>query len=298
MKALCMQWPHPMFAFAVSILVVLSGTARGADPPAGTHWSGLPIWGAEAAARGYQLPNPFGIGITAYSARQPVNIEDLQLGRKEPISVKNFLQIDTVDTTQQNVSAKFDVLIFPFLSVYGIIGYTQGSTKGVIQVPEDPIFGIIEPRQLQLDAEFHGPTYGAGFTLQGGARISEWRDLTAIVVADWNRTQTKLSFDNESLIAHTKPIATVFSARVGLHGVVGPSMGAAIWTGAMHQKIQQTVAGAVANTDLQFIVVQSPKQPWNTLLGGLLEFGKDGYVLLEGGIGERKSILASAVYRF
>ena len=298
MKALCMQWPHPMFAFAVSILVVLSGTARGADPPAGTHWSGLPIWGAVAAARGYQLPNPFGIGITAYSARQPVNIEDLQLGRKEPISVKNFLQIDTVDTTQQNVSAKFDVLIFPFLSVYGIIGYTQGSTKGVIQVPEDPIFGIIEPRQLQLDAEFHGPTYGAGFTLQGGARISEWRDLTAIVVADWNRTQTKLSFDNESLIAHTKPIATVFSARVGLHGVVGPSMGAAIWTGAMHQKIQQTVAGAVANTDLQFIVVQSPKQPWNTLLGGLLEFGKDGYVLLEGGIGERKSILASAVYRF
>jgi hypothetical protein len=258
----------------------------------------LPIWGAEAEARGYQLPNPFGIGITAYSARQPVNIEDLQLGRKEPISVKNFLQIDTVDTTQQNVSAKFDVLIFPFLSVYGIIGYTQGSTKGVIQVPEDPIFGIIEPRQLQLDAEFHGPTYGAGFTLQGGARISEWRDLTAIVVADWNRTQTKLSFDNESLIAHTKPIATVFSARVGLHGVVGPSMGAAIWTGAMHQKIQQTVAGAVANTDLQFIVVQSPKQPWNTLLGGLLEFGKDGYVLLEGGIGERKSILASAVYRF
>jgi hypothetical protein len=298
MKALCMQWPHPMFAFAVSILVVLSGTARGADPPAGTHWSGLPIWGAEAEARGYQLPNPFGIGITAYSARQPVNIEDLQLGRKEPISVKNFLQIDTVDTTQQNVSAKFDVLIFPFLSVYGIIGYTQGSTKGVIQVPEDPIFGIIEPRQLQLDAEFHGPTYGAGFTLQGGARISEWRDLTAIVVADWNRTQTKLSFDNESLIDHTKPIATVFSARVGLHGVVGPSMGAAIWTGAMHQKIQQTVAGAVANTDLQFIVVQSPKQPWNTLLGGLLEFGKDGYVLLEGGIGERKSILASAVYRF
>jgi hypothetical protein len=298
MKALCMQWPHPMFAFAVSILVVLSGTARGADPPAGTHWSGLPIWGAEAEARGYQLPNPFGIGITAYSARQPVNIEDLQLGRKEPISVKNFLQIDTVDTTQQNVSAKFDVLIFPFLSVYGIIGYTQGSTKGVIQVPEDPIFGIVEPRQLQLDAEFHGPTYGAGFTLQGGARISEWRDLTAIVVADWNRTQTKLSFDNESLIAHTKPIATVFSARVGLHGVVGPSMGAAIWTGAMHQKIQQTVAGAVANTDLQFIVVQSPKQPWNTLLGGLLEFGKDGYVLLEGGIGERKSILASAVYRF
>ena len=50
----------------------------------------------------------------------------------------------------------------------------------------------------------------------------------------------------------------------------------------MHQKIQQEVAGSVADTDLQFVVVQSPTQPWNTLLGGLFEFGKDGYVLARG----------------
>jgi len=264
------------------------------------HWSGLPIWGAEAEARGYQIPLPFGIGVTAYSARQPVNIQDLQLGRKgnDPVSVNNFLQIDKVDTSQQNVSAKFDVLVFPFLDVYALLGYTQGTTAGLIQIPEEPIFGIIKPRVLQLNASFYGPTYGAGFTLQGGTKVSEWRDLTALVVADWNRTQTKLSFNNETLIAHTKPIATVFSARVGLHGTVGPSNGAAVWIGAMHQKIQQTVAGAVADTDLQFVVVQSPVQPWNTLIGGLFEFGKNGYVLLEGGVGERMSILAAAVYRF
>jgi len=273
--------------------------ADAAATPA-THWSGLPIWGAEAEARGYQIPRPFGIGVNGYSARQPVNIHDLQLGRNgnDPVSVTNFLQIDKVDTSQQNVSAKFDVLVFPFLDVYALLGYTTGTTKGLVQVPGDPVLGIIEPRVLQLNASFSGPTYGAGLTVQGGAKVSDWRDLTAIVVADWNRTQTKLSFDNETLIANTKPVATVFSARVGLHGTVGPSMAAAIWTGAMHQRIQQTVAGSVANTDLQFIVVQSPTQPWNTLLGGLIEFGKDGYVLLEGGLGARTSILAAAVYRF
>jgi hypothetical protein len=193
---------------------------------------------------------------------------------------------------------KFDALIFPFLDIYGIVGHTQGTTKGLIQVPADPILGIIEPRQLQLDAAFSGPTYGAGVTLQGGTKVNDWRDLTAIVVADWNRTKTNLSFENESLIAETKPVATVFSARLGLHGTVGTSTGAAIWTGAMHQSIQQTVAGSVANTDLQFIVVQSPTKPWNTLLGGLVEFGKKGYVLVEGGFGDRTSILAAAVYRF
>jgi len=290
-----------LIASGLLVLSLCSSAAVAADAaiPA-PHWSGLPIWGAEAEARGYQIPLPFGIGITAYTARQPVNIQDLQLGRNgnDPRSVKNFLQINTVDTSQQNVSAKLDVLVFPFLDVYALVGYTTGTTKGLIQVPADPILGLIEPRQLQLNASFNGPTYGGGVTLQGGAKVSEWRDLTAIVVADWNRTKTNLSFENETLIADTKPVAKVFSARVGLHGTAGPSMGAAVWVGAMHQSIQQTVAGSVANTDLQFIVLQSPTQPWNTLIGGLIEFGRNGYVLLEGGVGDRKSMLAAAVYRF
>jgi hypothetical protein len=58
------------------------------------------------------------------------------------------------------------------------------------------------------------------------------------------------------------------------------------------------VAGSVADTDLQFVVIQSPAKPWNTLLGGLLEFGKDWMVLVEGGLGTRMSILGAAVYRF
>jgi len=293
--------PSPAIARGLLVLYLLSGGALADDAAApASHSSGLPIWGAEAEASGYQIPLPFGIGVTAYSARQPVKIQDLKLGfnAKDPVSVTNFLQIDKVDTSQQNISAKFDVLVFPFLDVYALVGYTKGTTKGLIQIPEDPILGIFEPRTLQLNAAFNGPTYGAGFTLQGGAKVSDWRDLTAIVVADWNRTQTKLSFENETLIAKTKPIATVFSGRVGLHGTIGPSMGAAVWIGAMHQSIQQEVAGSVANSDLQFIVNQTPTKPWNTLLGGLFEFGKDGYVLLEGGLGARMSILAAAVYRF
>ncbi len=293
--------PSPLVASCLFVLSLFSGGALAADTATPEpHPSGLPIWGADAAARGYQIPLPFGIGVTAYSARQPVDIQDLQLGRNgnPPVSVSNFLQINRVDTSQQNASAKFDVLIFPFLDIYGLAGYTKGTTKGLIQVPADPILDIIEPRQLQLNAAFSGPTYGLGLTLQGGTKVNDWHDLTAIVVADWNRTKTNLSFDNETLIAHTKPVATVFSARLGMHATVGTSNGAAIWIGAMHQAIQQKVAGSVANTDLQFAVIQSPTQPWNTLFGGLYEFGKSGYVLLEGGVGERKSILMSAVYRF
>jgi len=292
--------PRPLLSSGLLALSIFSGGALAGEAAIQPHWSGLPIWGVEAQAMGYEIPLPFGIGVTGYSAKQPVNIKDLQLGRNgnPPVSVKNFLVINEVDTTQKNLSAKLDVLVFPFLDVYVLMGYTKGTTKGEIQVPGETVGGILDPRVLQLDAAFNGPTWGLGFTLQGGARISDWRDLTAFGVVDLNRTRTKLSFENESLIAHTKPQATVFSARMGLHAIVGPNVGAAVWAGAMHQKIQQEVAGSVADTDLQFIVIQSPQKPWNTLLGGLLEFGKDWVVLAEGGLGARKSILAAAVYRF
>lgn len=290
------------------LLLAVAGLAQAADDRASIaaaepkpHWSGLPIWGVEAQARGYEIPLPFGVGATGFSARQPVDIHDLQLGRngEQPASVSNFLQIDRVQTTQQNLSVKFDVLVLPFLSVYGIAGRTQGTTKGVIQVPATPAFGILEPRELQLDAAFDGPTLGAGLTMQGGKRISLRRDLMAIVVADWNRTRTDLTFENDALVADTKPEASVFSARLGLHGKVGDAMAGALWVGGMHQKIQQVVSGSVADTDLQFAVVQSPAKPWNTLLGGLLELDSGGsYVLVEGGFGARRSVLVSAVFRF
>ena len=301
MKTSRSRSPFPRAAIGVLVLTFASGGALAADAAIPEpHWSGLPIWGVEAEARGYQIPLPFGIGVTAYSARQPVTIHDLQLGRNglPPVSVTNFLQIDRVDTSQQNLSAKLDVLVFPFLDVYALVGYTTGTTNGLIQIPEEPILGIIEPRVLQLNASFNGPTYGGGVTLQGGFKVSDWRDLTAFVVADANRTKTILSFENETLVADTKPVATVFSARAGLHGTVGPSMAAGIWIGAMYQRIQQEVAGSVANTDLQFVVVQSPMKPWNTLVGGLVECGKEFVFLVEGGLGARMSILAAAVYRF
>jgi hypothetical protein len=299
-----MNWPPSPPTLVAGSLLVLglpSGGAHAGDAAtAEPHWSGLPIWSADASARGYQVPLPLGIGVTGWSARQPVNIQDLQLGRsgKPPVSVKNFLQIDQVETSQRNITAKFDVLVFPFLDVYALVGYTKGTTKGLVQVPGESIGGILDPRVLQLDAAFSGPTYGLGVTLQGGSKVSDWRDLTAFVVADLNRTKTKLSFENEALIANTKPVATIFSARVGLSGVVGPTTRAGIWTGAMYQRIQQEVAGSVADSDLQFVVVQTPTNPWNTLVGGIVEVGRDWVLLLEGGLGARMSILAGASYRF
>jgi len=117
------------------------------------HRSGLPIWGAEAAARGHRLPLPFGAGATFYDARQPVTIKDLKLaiGGSEPISISGFAQVEEVDSEQRNTGFRFDVWLLPFLNVYGVAGHTQGSIDGVVSVTSLPALGR-SAQDLKLNA--------------------------------------------------------------------------------------------------------------------------------------------------
>src|SRR4030095_8200751 len=74
--------PRPLIASGVLMLSIgSSGVFAGEAATPEPHCSGLPIGGVEAESMAYQIPLPFGIGVTAYSAKQPVNIQDLQLGR-------------------------------------------------------------------------------------------------------------------------------------------------------------------------------------------------------------------------
>jgi hypothetical protein len=262
------------------------------------HWSHLPILGAEAEARGHRIPLPFGIGATFYDARQPVNVRDLKLGaRNGPPESSTFVKINgPITSWQQNVATRFDVWLFPFFNLYGVAGYTRGNTRGTVTVT-GPVLGLLN-QDLPLFAEFHGPTVGGGVTLAGGFKVTDWRDLLAFMIGDVNHTVTFLSFKNESLIAHTKPHATVASTRVGLRGEVTKFISAGMWVGAMYQLIQEEVAGSVAGRSIEFIINQRAASPWNTLVGGQIDFGRHFNVFVEGGFGPRSSILTAAVFRF
>lgn len=261
------------------------------------HWSNLPIWGSEAEARGHRIPLPFGIGVTYYDARQPVNVRDLKLGvGRGPTESATFAKVGAVSSWQQNVSSRFDVWPLPFFNLYGVAGYTKGNTRGVVSVT-GPVFGILN-EDLPLLAEFHGPTFGGGVTLAGGFKITEWRDLHAFMVADANHTITNLSFKDETLISHTRPQATVAAVRFGLRGEVTEYIYTGIWVGAMFQRIQEEVAGSVAGRELEFIINQRAASPWNTLIGGQIELGKHFNIIVEGGIGPRSSILTGTTFRF
>ena len=262
------------------------------------HWSHLPMWGAEAEARGHRIPLPFGIGATFYDARQPVNVRDLKLGAGNGAPESSpFVKVKgPITSWQQNVSTRIDVWLFPFFNIYGVAGYTRGNTRGTVTVT-GPVLGLLN-QDLPLFAEFHGPTVGGGMTLAAGFKVTDWQDLHAFMIGDINHTVTFLSFKNESLIAGTKLHATVPSIRVGLRGEVTNFISAGMWVGAMYQAIQEEVAGSVAGRSIEFIINQRAAAPWNTLVGGQIEFGTHFNVIVEGGFGPRSSILTSAIFRF
>lgn len=294
------RWPNNyMTAAAEAVEPGGSQTAPANSPEiAQQHWSHLPIWGTEAAARGYRVPLPFGVGATFYDARQPVNVRDLKLGvGREPPESSTFVKVgQPIISWQQNVSSRFDVWPLPFVNLYGVAGYTRGNTRGRVTVT-GPVLGLLN-QELPLLAEFNGPTFGGGMTLAGGVKVTEWRDLHAFMVGDVNHTVTILSFKNETLISHTRPQVTVAAVRGGLRGELTQYIHAGIWLGAMYQLIQEEVAGSVAGRNIEFIINQRAASPWNTLIGGQFEFGTHFNVLVEGGVGPRSSILTGAVFRF
>jgi hypothetical protein len=268
-----------------------------ADPPE-PHWSHLPIWGVEAEARGYQLPLPFGVGVNYYQEQQPFNIRDLQISRGgQPISVNDFVQLHQVDTTQQNAVTRVDAWLFPFLNVYGLVGYTSGRMEGLVRLPAIPILGI-SAQDLPLNIGYEGPTYGGGGTLAGGFKIRERDELTLFVVADLNYTVTALSFTDDRLFTDTDATALVFSARLGLRRKMSEKIHVAFWAGTMFQDVSEFLVGHSADQGFAFMVVQEPVSPWNALLGGRLEIGRHWDFLVEGGVGTRTSIMGGLTFRF
>jgi hypothetical protein len=202
-----------------------------------------------------------------------------------------------VDTTQRSVIARADVWIFPFLNIYGIGGFTSGEMSGKVGLPAIPSLGI-PAQDLPLNIGYDGPTYGGGVTLAGGFKISDRGALTLFAVADANYTITDLDFTDERLFTNTKAEAVVFSARVGLRRRISERLHVALWGGAMYQHVSDFLVGAAANGSFAFLVVQSPVDPWNSLVGARLEIGRHFDLMVEAGLGTRSSIMGGFAFRF
>lgn len=307
-------------------LLFLSGAAFGATTDTATGSSTFPIWGDEARARGYSIPLPFGVNLSYMNIRQNVDVDSitfsgLKLGA-HPIPSDMFA-IDVGHTRERSKTEnlRLDMWVFPFLNIYGLMGYTKGSSVSNVSVDADPsrytgidriiassVHSLNQSGDLQnidFTLDFEGVTYGTGITLAGGYK--NWFTLV-----DTNYTRT--NFD----ILDGKISALTVSPRVGyrfdMPQISGPSH-LSVWVGAMYQDVQQEFKGNLSDLhmpvelqplinsvnkddDGRFDVKQHLTSPWNTLIGAQYELTQNFNVLTEIGFNERNSFFIAGEYRF
>lgn len=291
----------------------------------------FPIWGDEAKARGYTLPEPFGVNISYINVKQGIQVDSIAFtGIQTHLPIQpNFLNIQgnldiginpTVKETSQRsetTTLRADMWIFPFLNIYGVMGKTSGRTDSLldinisvsgnvqigkffpIQIPF-PTFSI-PLENIHFPLEFNGDTYGMGFVLAGG--YDKW-----FALADVNYTQTKMD------ILEGQIAALVVSPRVGYTFSVAERP-LRMWVGGMYQRIDQQFRGNIANLALpenlkqllllvdpnkqgKFEVNQHLESPWNTLVGAQYQITPNLSLLTEWGLGERRSAFFTLDMRF
>lgn len=315
--------------WALLILQLLAGKlcyAESDKTPQSSDTSFFPVWGEEATARGYELPEPVGINVSHMNIRQNVDVDSitfsgLSLG-SHPIPVDMFA-IDVGNTREHSTTdnIRLDLWVFPFLNVYGLLGNTQGASISTVSVDANPanfsgIDHLIaqsvhrmhqsgELQNIDFKLKFKGMTWGGGVTFAGG-----YNDWFALVDTNYTRTD----FD----ILDGKISALTVSPRVGYRfhftGIAGPSH-LSLWVGSMYQDVQQEFKGSLADLSMpavlvplinsvnqngqgRFAVNQHLTSPWNLLVGMQYEITQNFNILAEVGFDERNSFFIAGEYRF
>lgn len=206
----------------------------------------LPIWGDEARARGYDLPEPFGVGYNYMNLRQDIVVDKIGFIMPTKIVVGEGLfkasvegiNIDAGHTREKTEThmLKLDSWVFPFMNVYGLYGKTKGKSDTTLaggsvdvkmfgKIHNINLDSKIEGQPFKLD--FEGKTYGAGVTFAGA-----YEQFFGTV--DVNYTKTNLDILDGDIKA------LVVSPRVGYEFVFSPLIAGQgntklqVWTGAMY----------------------------------------------------------------
>ena len=201
----------------------------------------LPIWGKKVTRMGYDLPYPSGISVQYFRQQSDFIIDNLKVGfNNGPMyEVDGLVRFDKAVSTASAVSVRPDVWLFPFLSVYAIIGRTQAST--------DIGFGVWIPDSNNVDQEilsaeskvdFNATTAGFGLTPTIGV-------AGGFLALDMNVAWT----DVPQL---DKPAMTfVFGPRFGKNFKLrDPRKSIAVWVGGFRVKLNSGTSGSIALSDV------------------------------------------------
>jgi len=317
---LCVAATRPATAVAQNPDLILSRAER--DSLLAHYDQLFPIYGRQAIERGFDLPLPLGFNVGYFAMNQDLVLSNLGLGFNAPAQDIEFIKFKGASAKVNNVNARVDLWLLPFLNTYVMGGYGYGQTN----------VHIAEPVEFTTTADFTGANIGVGTTFAFGFRRN-------VVIADFNH-----QWAFSSLLDAPVP-ANIFSPRLARAFRIGPKSKqtrGTLWVGAMLQSLkaetngninladvvgegadslfnnyqssdwyqalspaQKAIAdnlvsrlgGGLDTTVVNYRLDKKPADPWNMLVGGTIDVGPHWGVRYEIGFLGRRSWMLMTNYR-
>jgi hypothetical protein len=251
----------------------------------------VPIFAESAREKGVSLPLPFGISATYTFIQQNMVVENLRLNG-QPLGI----DIRDAKTDSHTIVVRGDVWLFPFLNLYGLIGYTTGSTKPKVRLQNG--------QTISQTVDYDRLAWGVGATAAAG-----WEAYFLTLDANY----TSGAIESESGQIGEEALGSItFAPRVGSAFSSGYFGTGALWIGAMYldttEKIRDSIHLAdinpalpiiVGQDDLEYSLKVTPKDRWNLLLGGSWQINQRWSLTAElGGVMDRFQAIGNVMFRF
>lgn len=256
-----------------------SEEVEAATAPTERLTANLPLFKSIAGEYVDELPLPVGLGF-AYVHTW----DELEISRLDATLGSTAIAVPPDDLSRVNVSTNsftgtLDVWILPFLDLYVVGGYSQGDANLTVSIPN------LLPR-LDVEVPYTVWTWGGGGVITGG-----YEQFVGLV----NLTYTVSSVD----VVESKVGTLLVAPRAGYRHSFG-GIEAVLIAGANYMSISPNLFGnyEFGPLSIGYDLDIREADAWNGSVGVSLDFWKHLNLVVEGGIGTRRSILTSIVGRF
>ena len=280
----------PALVPAAVVLAETGADSARAHPP--KRWGdALPFMKEEAISRGYDLPYPYGVGAVYTYIDRLIEVKDVRIGVNgaPPQSVSQYVELGSRSWVN-NLNAKLDVFVLPFLSVYAILGTVKNrsTTHAHVVVPKPPPASGTWEFDTEIPTKLDGFVGGGGVTLAAG-----YADY--FLTVDGTYAQTDIGFDDAFK-------AGVAAIRTGWNGQIG-ARNLQLWLGGTYWNTTTTAKGSQDVPGVGHVVFEADQGPlhdtnWN--LGTNVWFGKNWQAVADYGFdfNDVHIVTLAGVFRF
>lgn len=268
----------------------------------------LPFLAQKVVDLGYDLPLPYGIGITYANVSQSLSLSGLKVGfnggGKEDF---DFVSFENGRANNDTVQLKLDAWLFPFMNVFVMLGRVDGKApldvildgNGMLDQlgiscsgpAPNPLCAKLEDQTITLpiEAPYSGNTYGVGTVLAGG-----WNNWFVAIPMSF----TYADMDTTD----TEGISITITPRAGRILNLNKWGNLSLFGGGNYFDTELTITGSIGieGLTIDYTVEQKNEDKWNLLIGGNWNINERWSWSAEynGFIGSRDAFITSFGFRF